>query len=129
MSTEIPTDLQYTRDHEWIRIEGDTATVGVTHHAQRELGDVVFVELPEVGAKFEASEPFGTIESVKAVSEAYMPVGGEVIEVNNTLIDDPELINTEPYDAGWLIKIRVAPGAAALMSADAYEKYVDEIKH
>jgi len=129
MSTEIPTDLQYTRDHEWIRIEGDTATVGVTHHAQSALGDVVFVELLEVGAKLEASEPFGTIESVKAVSEAYMPVGGEVIEVNDTLIDDPELINTEPYGDGWLIKVRVAAGAAALMSADAYEKYVDEIKH
>ena len=129
MSTEIPTDLQYTRDHEWIRIEGDTATVGVTHHAQSALGDVVFVELLEVGAKLEASDPFGTIESVKAVSEAYMPVGGEVIEVNDTLIDDPELINTEPYGDGWLIKVRVAAGAAALMSADAYEKYVDEIKH
>src|SRR5436853_7098695 len=101
MSTEIPTDLQYTKDHEWIRIEGDTATVGITHHAQSALGDVVFVELLEVGAKLEASDPFGTIESVKAVSEAYMPVGGEVIAVNDALVGEPELINTDPYVNGW----------------------------
>ena len=129
MAFKTPADLQYTRSHEWIRIEGDTATVGITDYAQDALGDVVYVELPEVGASFEAGATFGAVESVKAASDLYLPVAGEVLEVNSALIDQPEVLNSEPYGDGWMLKIQVAPGVGALMSAGAYEKYVDEIKH
>ena len=129
MSFKTPTDLQYTRSHEWIRIEGDTATVGITDYAQDALGDVVYVELPDAGASFEAGATFGAVESVKAASDLYLPVAGEVLEVNSALIDQPEVLNSDPYGAGWMLKIQVAPGVGALMSAGAYEKYVDEIKH
>jgi glycine cleavage system H protein len=129
MAFKTPSDLQYTRSHEWIRIEGDEATVGITDYAQDALGDVVYVELPEVGASFEAGATFGAVESVKAASDLYLPVAGEVLEVNSALIDQPEVLNSDPYGAGWMLKIRVAPGVGALMSAGAYEKYVDEIKH
>ena len=129
MDFKTPADLQYTQSHEWLRVEGEEATVGITDYAQREVGDVVYVELPEIGTTYDADAAFGTIESVKAVSELYMPVGGEVIAVNDVLISEPELINGDPYGAGWLIKVRVARGAVALMSADAYTKHVDEIKH
>jgi glycine cleavage system H protein len=129
MSFKTPAELQYTKTHEWIKIEGDSATVGISDYAQDSLGDVVYVELPDVGASYEAGAPFGALESVKAASDLNMPVGGEVIEVNQPLIDQPELLNSDPYGDGWLIKIKLAPGVGALMSAEAYEKYVDEIKH
>ena len=129
MAFKTPADLQYTRSHEWIRIEGDAATVGITDYAQDALGDVVYVELPEVGTSFEAGATFGAVESVKAASDLYLPVAGEILAVNSALIDRPETLNSDPYGEGWMLKIRVAPGVGALMSAGAYEKYVDEIKH
>src|SRR5262245_29112880 len=129
MAFKTPTDLQYTRSHEWIRIEGDEATVVITDYAQDALGDVVYVELPEIGGSFEAGATFGAVESVKAASDLYLPVAGEVLAVNDALIDHPETLNSDSYGAGWMLKIRVAPGVGALMSAGAYEKYVDEIKH
>ena len=129
MAFKTPAELQYTKSHEWIRIEGDSATVGISDYAQDSLGDVVYVELPDVGASYAAGQPFGALESVKAASDLYLPVGGEVIEVNTPLIDQPELLNRDPYGDGWLIKIKLAQGVGALMSAEAYEKYVDEIKH
>ena len=121
----IPEDLQYTKSHEWVRIEGDTATIGITDHAQDELGDVVFVELPDEGATFEAGESFGTVESVKAVSDLYAPVSGEVIEVNSTLEDAPENINEDPYGEGWLVKLRTTD-EPDLLSPEEYEKVVEE---
>ena len=121
----IPEDLQYTKSHEWVRIEGDTATIGITDHAQDELGDVVFVELPEEGATFDAGESFGTVESVKAVSDLYTPVGGEVVEVNSALEDAPENINEDPYGEGWIVKLRTT-GEADLLSSEEYEKVVEE---
>jgi glycine cleavage system H protein len=129
MSFKTPAELQYTKTHEWIKIEGDSATIGISDYAQDSLGDVVYVELPEVGASFDAGQSFGAIESVKAASELYLPVGGEVTEVNSPLPDRPDLLNSDPYGDGWLIKIKLAQGVGALMSAEAYEKYVDEIKH
>jgi glycine cleavage system H protein len=121
----IPQDLQYTRSHEWVRTEGDTATVGISDHAQDELGDVVFVELPDEGATFDAGESFGTVESVKAVSDVYAPVGGEVVEVNSSLEEAPEKINDDPYGEGWLVKLRTS-GEADLLSPEEYEKVVQE---
>jgi len=129
MAFKTPAELQYTKSHEWIKIEGDSATVGISDYAQDSLGDVVYVELPDLGASYESGQPFGAIESVKAASDLNLPVGGEVIEVNAPLLNQPELLNSDPYGAGWLIKIKLAPGVGALMSAEAYEKYVDEIKH
>ena len=122
----VPEELQYTRSHEWVRTEGDTATVGITDHAQEELGDIVYVELPEEGATFKAGEPFGTVESVKAVSDIYAPVGGEVIEVNEALGDNPEKINEDPYGEGWIVKLRVSDGGADLLSASDYEQFLEE---
>ena len=121
----VPGDLQYTKTHEWVRREGDTATVGITDHAQDELGDVVFVELPEEGATFGAGDAFGTIESVKAVSDLYAPVGGEVVEVNEALNDAPEKVNEDPYGEGWIIRLRVS-GEGNLLSAEEYEKVLEE---
>jgi glycine cleavage system H protein len=121
----VPEDLQYTKTHEWLRREGDTATVGITDHAQDELGDVVFIELPEEGASFGAGDAFGTIESVKAVSDLYAPVGGEVVEVNEALNDAPEKINEDPYGEGWIIRLRVS-GDGNLLSAEEYEKVLEE---
>jgi glycine cleavage system H protein len=121
----IPEDLQYTKSHEWVRIEGDTATIGITDHAQDELGDVVFVELPDEGATFDAGESFGTVESVKAVSDLYAPVGGEVVEVNSALEDAPENINEDPYGEGWIVKLRTTD-EADLLSPEEYEKVVEE---
>jgi glycine cleavage system H protein len=129
MSFKTPAELQFTKSHEWIKIEGDSATVGISDYAQDALGDVVYVELPDVGASYAAGQPFGAVESVKAASDLYLPVGGEVTEVNTPLLDQPELLNSDPYGDGWLIKIKLAQGVGALMSAEAYEKYVDEIKH
>jgi glycine cleavage system H protein len=121
----VPEDLQYTKSHEWVRTEGDTATIGITDHAQEELGDVVFVELPDEGASFDAGESFGTVESVKAVSDLYAPLGGEVVEVNSALEDAPEKINEDPYGEGWIIKLRTSE-EADLLSPEEYEKVLEE---
>ena len=121
----VPEELQYTRSHEWVRTEGDTATIGITDHAQEELGDVVFVELPEEGSTLDAGDSFGTVESVKAVSDLYTPVGGEVVEVNEALDDSPEKINEDPYGEGWIIKLRVSD-EGDLLSASDYEQFLEE---
>ena len=121
----VPEELQYTKSHEWVRTEDDTATIGITDHAQDELGDVVFVELPEAGTTFDAGDSFGTVESVKAVSDLYAPVGGEVVEVNEALDDAPEKINEDPYGEGWIIKLRVS-NEADLLSASDYEQFLEE---
>ena len=123
----IPADLKYTEDHEWVRVEGDTATVGVTDFAQGELGDVVFVEIETEGEELDKGETFGTVEAVKTVSDLFMPVAGEVIEVNPKLEDTPEIVNEEPYGEGWLIKIKVDnPGDVdELMSADDYKGIIE----
>jgi glycine cleavage system H protein len=121
----VPEELQYTKTHEWVRREDDVATVGITDHAQDELGDVVFIELPERGASFGAGDAFGTVESVKAVSDLYAPVAGEVVEVNEALNDSPEKINEEPYGDGWIIRLRVSE-EADLLSAGDYEKLLEE---
>ncbi len=102
----IPEDAKYTKDHEWAKIEGDTAVIGINDYAQDQLGEVVFVELPEIGDSFEKGDEFGTVESVKAVSEIYMPLSGEVIELNNALEDNPEFVNSDPYGDGWIIKVK-----------------------
>ena len=121
-----PESLLYSKDHEWISIAGDIGTVGITLHAQEALGDVVYVELPAVGDKFDAHKSFGSVESVKAVSELFMPVSGEVIEVNSAIKDTPDTLNSDPYGKGWLIRIRLANSAdaASLLSAQAYDKYI-----
>ena len=121
----VPEELQYTKSHEWVRTEGDTATIGITDHAQDELGDVVFVELPEVGTTFEAGDSFGTVASVKAVSDLYTPVGGEVVEVNEALNDQPEKINEDPYGEGWIVKLSVS-GEGDLLAASDYEQFLEE---
>jgi len=121
----IPDDLQYTKSHEWVRVEDNTATIGITDHAQDELGDVVFVELPAEGTAFDAGDSFGTVESVKAVSDLYTPVGGEVVEVNSSLEGAPEKINDDPYGEGWIVKLRTS-GEADLLSPEEYEKVVEE---
>ncbi len=122
----VPEELQYTRSHEWVRTEGDTATIGITDHAQDELGDIVFIELPEQGATLEAGDSFGTVESVKAVSDLYTPVGGEVVEVNEALDASPEKINEDPYGEGWIVKLRVSDEATGLLSASDYERFLEE---
>jgi glycine cleavage system H protein len=121
----VPEDLQYTKSHEWVRFEDGTATIGITDHAQEELGDVVFVELPDVGDTIGAGESFGTVESVKAVSDLYTPVGGEVAEVNSSLEDAPEKINDDPYGEGWIVKLSTSE-EADLLSPEEYEKVVEE---
>jgi glycine cleavage system H protein len=122
-----PTDRKYTKDHEWIRATGDTADVGITDYAQRQLGDVVYVDLPDVGRRLTAGESFGSIESVKAVSELFAPMSGEVVEVNPRLKDHPEAVNSEPHDS-WMVKVRMSDPAAAesLLDAAAYEALVKE---
>ena len=122
----VPQELQYTRSHEWIRTEGDTVTIGITDHAQDELGDIVFIELPEQGATLEAGDSFGTVESVKAVSDLYTPVGVEVVEVNEALDSNPEKINEDPYGEGWIVKLRVSDEGADLLSASDYEQFLEE---
>jgi glycine cleavage system H protein len=122
-----PEDSRYAKSHEYVHVEGDIGTVGITDYAQKELGDVVFVELPQVGAQLEAGDELGSIESVKAVSELFSPVSGEVTEVNERLRDQPELVNTDPYGDGWMIKIRLSDATEAdeLMGAEEYEEYVE----
>lgn len=123
-----PAQFRYSKDHEWIEVKGDVATVGITDYAQHELGDVVFVELPAVGAKVTTGKTFGSVESVKAVSEIYAPAGGEVTEANGALVKQPEAINTDPHGTGWLIKVKLTNPAevGALMDAAAYEAYIAE---
>ncbi len=125
-----PTQYRYSKDHEWLDVTGDTGTVGITDYAQSELGDVVFVELPAAGTQLTIGKNFGSVESVKAVSEIYAPASGDVTEANADLATKPELINTDPHQAGWLIKIKLAnPSEAnALMDAAAYEKYIEAKK-
>ena len=120
----VPQDLQYTNSHEWVRVESGVATVGITEHAQDELGDVVFVELPEQGATLAAGDSFGAVESVKAVSDLYAPVSGEVVEVNGMLEDSPEKINEDPYGEGWILKLRISDEADLLSAAD-YERLLE----
>ena len=123
-----PKDYRYTKEHEWIKADGATGTIGITDYAQHELGDVVFVELPKVGTQLKAGQSLGTIESVKAVSEIFTPVSGEVTETNPALVDAPEKINSDPHGSAWLIKIRLADPKepASLMDAAAYEAYIAE---
>jgi glycine cleavage system H protein len=120
-----PADYLYSKDHEWIRVEGEVGVLGITHFAQDELGEVVFVELPEVGDTFEIDTEMGNIESVKAVAEVFTPVSGEVIEVNDELVDDPAAVNDDPHGKGWLVKIQLGDKSQleGLMSAEAYEAF------
>jgi glycine cleavage system H protein len=122
----IPADLRYCASHEWIRLDGDIATVGISDHAQAELTDVVFVELPALGRKVDAGDPTAVVESVKAASDIYAPIGGEVIEANNAVEADPSLVNTDPYGKGWIFKLRVKDpaDAARLMDASAYQSHI-----
>jgi glycine cleavage system H protein len=121
---DVPDGLRYTDDHEWLRVEGDAGVVGITGYAADQLGDVVFVELPAVGARFERGKTFGVVESVKAVSDLFAPVAGEVLEVNPALADQPELVNAEPYGAGWMVRLRLSEPAQAdaLKDAAAYRE-------
>lgn len=123
---QIPEDLKYTKDHEWARIEGDVVTIGITDYAQSELGDIVYVELPEVGNQTTQGESFGTIEAVKAVSDLFAPLSGEVIEVNTALTDQPEIINKDPYGEGWIIKIKISNPSEVdkLLNKEQYEELI-----
>ena len=125
-----PEDLLFTKEHEWLRISGDTGTIGISDHAQEELGEIVYVELPKPGTKFDSGESFGSVESVKAVSELFIPVAGEVVEINEDLGAAPEKINEDPYGAGWLIRIRLLnhDETADLMSAEDYDVYTTKEK-
>ena len=125
---EFPEELKYTEEHEWVMVEEDLAVVGITDFAQDALGDVVFVELPEVGTSVEAGKAFGVVESVKAVSDVYAPLTGTIEEINDDLIDAPEIINTSPYEDGWMVKIRMAEASDAdeLMDAEAYQALIAE---
>jgi glycine cleavage system H protein len=124
----IPADLRYTKEHEWVRVDGDIATVGITGHAADQLGDIVFVELPAPGRVLEQFATFGVVESVKAVSDLFAPVGGEVVEVNGALASTPEVVNSDPYGAGWMLRVRLADAAQVdgLLDPAAYEALVAE---
>lgn len=126
--TKIEQGLLYSKDDEWIRVEGDEGTVGITDYAQDSLSDIVFLELPEVGGRFEAGEAFGVVESVKAAADLYMPVSGEVLATNEGLLDTPELVNSDPYGAAWMVKIKLSDPSQleGLMDAAAYEAYCQE---
>ena len=122
----IPTELRYTKEHEWVRAEGDIGTIGITDYAQDQLGDIVYLDLPAVGASLTQSEKLGEIESVKAVSDLYAPVSGEVLEVNQETIDQPEAVNQEPYGKGWLIKLRLSDASEldGMLTNDAYDELI-----
>jgi len=124
----VPTELRYTTDHEWVRLDGDAATVGITSYAAEQLGDVVFVDLPAAGKALDQHATFGVVESVKAVSDMYSPIAGEVIEANAELAASPELVNSDPYGAGWMIRLRVADveQLAGLLDPAAYERLISE---
>jgi glycine cleavage system H protein len=123
----VPDTLRYTKDHEWIRVEGDRGTIGITDYAQNQLGDVVFLELPAVGRTVSAGETFGTVESVKAVSELFAPVSGEVVETNGALVSNPEIVNSDPYGKGWMLVVKLGDPAqiAGLLDAAAYQALVE----
>jgi len=125
-----PENFRYTKDHEWVKVEGDTASVGITDFAQSQLGDVVFVELPEIGEELKSHQTMGVVESVKAVSDIYSPISGEVTEVNEGLNDDPEILNQDPHSKGWIIKLKIKNKSELdeLMSASEYEKYLEGLK-
>lgn len=124
--SNIPENLRYSKDHEWVSVDGDVASIGITDYAQHSLGDVVYIDMPRVGDSFGTHEAFGSVESVKAVSEIFTPVAGEVVEVNDGLNDTPEAVNSDPYNAGWMIKIKMANAgeADAMLSAVEYEEYL-----
>ncbi|MEP6802123.1 MAG: glycine cleavage system protein GcvH [Acidobacteriota bacterium] len=122
-----PEELHYTQSHEWVRIDGDIGTIGITDHAQKELGEIVYLELPEVGHLYNADDEFGTVESVKAVSELFIPISGEIIEVNRAAVAEPGIVNDDPFGDGWLVKLKVTTDdeIRKLMSADQYAEYVE----
>lgn len=124
----LPKELKYSKEHEWVRVEGNIAYIGITDFAQSELGDIVFVELPEVGDQVEADEPFGSVESVKTVSELYAPLTGKVVEVNERLADEPELVNSAPYGDAWMIAVELSDAAEidALLDDEGYKKFITE---
>ncbi|HPM78424.1 MAG TPA: glycine cleavage system protein GcvH [bacterium] len=124
----VPQDLRFTKDHEWVKVEGNVAVIGISDYAQDALGDIVFLELPDVGATFGAGDAIGVVESVKAVSDIYCPVSGQVVETNEALVDAPETVNGDPYVGGWMVKIKMSNPAELdeLMDAAAYEKYLAE---
>lgn len=122
----FPEDLKYTKDHEWVKIDGDTATVGITDFAQRELGDIVYVEIETEGESLDEGEVFGTIEAVKTVSDLFMPVGGEIVEFNEALESSPETVNSDPYGDGWMVKIKLDGDASGLLSVDDYKASIGE---
>lgn len=125
---QIKSDLRYTKSHEWVKVDGDTVTMGVSDFAQSELGDITYLELPEPGESVTQSEPMGVIESVKAASDVYSPVTGEIVEANENVVDAPESVNSSPYEDAWLVKIKMSDPSQldALMDSDAYEKFVEE---
>jgi glycine cleavage system H protein len=129
--TKYPDNLQYTKDHEWVKIEGTTGTVGISAFAQEALGDIVYVELPKVGEKFSQGDPFGSVESVKSVNEIFVPVSGEVTEINEALADSPEQVNEDPYGKGWMIRLKVSDPSDvdSLLSSSEYEDFVSEQEH
>jgi glycine cleavage system H protein len=130
MAVGIPENLKYTKDHEWMRLSGKTATVGITTHAQEQLGDVVYVELPKVGDTVKAGKPFGVVESTKAVSELFSPVDGTVTEVNEALVQTPDAINQDTYEAGWMIRVELAGAPPSdLLDAKGYEKLLADTSH
>jgi glycine cleavage system H protein len=128
ITMNLPPELRYAKSHEWVRVEGDLATIGITDYAQDQLGDVVYIELPEVGRTLQQEETFGSIESVKAVSELLAPVSGEVVEVNEELLDTPETVNEDPYSAGWMIIVRMDDPSEVkdLLTAEQYQAFVEE---
>jgi glycine cleavage system H protein len=123
-----PEDLRYTQSHEWVRIDGDVGTIGITDYAQKELGDIVYLELPEVGHVFNAGEEFGTVESVKAVSELFTPVSGEIVEINKGAVTEPGIVNDDPFGDGWMIKLKLSTDEEVqkLLTAGQYEEYVKQ---
>jgi len=125
--SDYPESYRYTREHEWVSVDGETGTIGITFHAQKELGDIVYVDLPRAGAKVEAGKSFGSVESVKAVSDIFAPVSGEVVEVNGDLADAPEKLNEDPHGAAWLVKVKLADMGEieTLLSRDDYAAYIE----
>lgn len=123
-----PEDCRYTQEHEWVRVDGELATVGITHHAQDQLGDLVYVDLPEVGATLNQDKPFGSVDSVKTASDLFSPISGEVVEVNGTVVNDPGIVNADPFGEGWMIRVRPSDPAEveSLMNAEQYSEYTRE---
>ena len=121
----VPEDLHYSKDHEWVRVDGDVAIIGITDYAQNSLGDVVYVELPKAGEEFSANEPFGSVESVKAVSEVFTPIAGVVAQINESLADEPETVNSDPYGSGWMVRMKMSNPAEvdSLLTAAEYEDF------